>query len=57
MKNRLIISAIHLKSYLVPDRENFISRYEAILSITQFIASMTDSYAVDLFRKIKGVTL
>jgi len=43
--------------YLAPGRENFTSRYESLLSITQFIASMTDSYAVDLFRKIKGVTL
>ncbi|MCK5330300.1 MAG: dNTP triphosphohydrolase [Candidatus Marinimicrobia bacterium] len=43
--------------YLAPGRKNFKDRYEGLLSITQFIASMTDSYAVELFRKMKGVTL
>ncbi len=43
--------------YLAPGRDNFGDRYQALLTITQFVAGMTDSYAVELFRKIRGVSL
>jgi dGTP triphosphohydrolase len=29
--------------------------YEAILNIVQFIAGMTDTFAIDTFRTIKGI--
>src|SRR5215831_3739027 len=31
--------------------------YERVLQITDFVSGMTDSYAVSLFRKIKGISL
>lgn len=33
------------------------SDYETILAITDFISGMTDSYAISLYRKIKGIHL
>ncbi len=56
MRSKKIRSLIP-DQYLAPGRKNFDDKYESILSIVQFISSMTDSYAVDLYRKIKGVTL
>jgi dGTPase len=31
--------------------------YQKILLVTQFVAGMTDTYAIDLFRTIKGISL
>ena len=32
-------------------------RYERLLKVVDFVAGMTDSYAVDLYRKLKGIDL
>ncbi len=55
-RNRKIRSLIP-DQYLAPGRNNFSGNYEGLLSVVQFISGMTDSYAVDIYRKIKGVTL
>jgi dGTPase len=31
--------------------------YTRLLKITDFVSGMTDSYAISLFRKIKGISL
>jgi len=31
--------------------------YKRLLKITDFVSGMTDSYAVSLFRKLKGISL
>jgi dGTPase len=41
-----------LKNYEAPDQW-----YEAILHIVQFIAGMTDTFAIDTYRAIKGIKL
>ena len=33
------------------------SAYERALRVTDYIASMTDSYAVTLYRRLKGISL
>jgi dGTPase len=43
--------------YLLPDGLPPDDAYERILSVCGFIAGMTDSYAVSLFRKLKGIEL
>ena len=32
-------------------------RYQRLLGITDFVAGMTDSYAVSLYKKITGISL
>jgi len=52
-KNRAIIN-------LLPNRittAKIDDLYKRLLSITDFVSGMTDSFAVSLFRKIKGISL
>ena len=42
-----------LHSPLTPNPD----QYERVLQITDFVSGMTDSYAVSLFRKIRGISL
>ncbi len=52
-KNRAIIN-------LLPKRITTAKNYDLyvrLLSITDFVSGMTDSFAVSLFRKIKGISL
>jgi len=49
--------------YLIPEQFLGYSRqphpdlYRRVLAITDFVAGMTDSYAVTLFKKITGISL
>jgi len=43
--------------FLGQDRKPIEDPYERLLSIIDFVAGMTDSYALDLFRKLRGVSL
>ncbi len=55
-KSRLLV-------YLIPEqfvgtkREPKIDLYQRVLRMTDFIAGMTDSYAVSLYKKITGISL
>jgi dGTPase len=43
---------------IVPDGfEGVRSRYEALLRVTDFVSGMTDRYALDLYRKLKGISV
>ncbi len=43
--------------FLGPDNKPDDDLYVRLLKITDFVSGMTDSYAVSLFRKIKGISL
>lgn len=43
--------------YLDAGRRRFTDRYLGILNIALFVASMTDTRAIELFRKFKGISL
>jgi dGTPase len=51
-QNRILLELIP-KQFLY-SKDNF---YEKILSVIGFVAGMTDSYAISLYRKIKGISL
>jgi dGTPase len=44
-------------AYLDADRQRFEDPYLNLLSITMFIASMTDQHAITLFRELNGISL
>lgn len=45
-------------SRLMPDHlERARCRYDGLLCVTDFISSMTDRYALDLYRKLKGISV
>jgi len=44
-------------SYLGPGRQPDPSPYRRVLGVTDFIAGMTDSHAVSLYKKITGISL
>lgn len=52
-KNRAVISL--LPKRITTDRNDDL--YTRLLKITDFVSGMTDSFAVSLFRKIKGISL
>jgi dGTPase len=41
------------KQYLNPE----LSKYDKIMNIIQFVSGMTDTFALDTFRAIKGISL
>ncbi len=43
--------------YLDVNREPFKDGYEQVMSITEFVAGMTDTFAIDTYRVIKGISL
>lgn len=43
--------------FLNNKKENFRDPYEKIIHAVAYVASMTDTYAIDLFRKIYGISL
>lgn len=55
-KSRMLIYLIP-EQYVGPRREPHANLYQRILGITDFISSMTDSYAVTLFKKMTGISL
>ncbi|MFZ2322236.1 MAG: deoxyguanosinetriphosphate triphosphohydrolase [Ignavibacteriaceae bacterium] len=54
-KNRAIINLIP-KRFLYAEKENP-ELYHRLLRIIDFVSGMTDSYAVSIYRKIKGISL
>jgi dGTPase len=55
-KSRTILQLVS-KHYLYSDRTPFPRPYDSIMAICEYVASMTDNYAVDLFRKLRGISL
>ncbi|MEM7712226.1 MAG: deoxyguanosinetriphosphate triphosphohydrolase [Cyanobacteria bacterium P01_A01_bin.68] len=49
-----ILKQIIPQQYLFSESENL---YDKILQVTDFISGMTDSYAKNLFKKLKGISL
>ncbi len=45
------------REYLDENREPFSDRYQTIMNITEFISGMTDTYAIDTYRVLKGISL
>ena len=45
------------EEFIGPDRKPHPDPYERILLAVDFVAGMTDTFALDLFRKIRGVTI
>jgi dGTPase len=43
--------------YLQVDRDDREYQYKLILNITMYVGGMTDSYAVETYRKISGISL
>lgn len=44
-------------SYLAPDHTPHATVYDNLLAATEFVASMTDEYAIDLYRTLTGTQL
>ena len=44
---------------LIPDqyRGNHATTYEKVQAVVDFVSGMTDLYALDLYRKIKGINI
>ena len=55
-KNKTIIKLLP-KQFLGDDGKPDDDIYTRLLKITDFVSGMTDSYAVSLFRRIKGISL
>ncbi|WP_196601811.1 deoxyguanosinetriphosphate triphosphohydrolase [Gloeocapsopsis dulcis] len=52
------LSKSYLTKKLLPNfKDNDEKLYQKILQVTDYISGMTDSYAVSLFKKIKGISL
>lgn len=51
------LSKSYLIKKLIPNFQEQADIYTRILQVTDYIAGMTDSYAVSLFKKIKGISL
>ena len=43
--------------YLDPPDSKPLEPYDRIMRITQFLAEMTDTYAINTYRSIKGISL
>lgn len=54
-KNRTLVNLLPKKIFQYANPETEI--YERLLMVIDFISGMTDSFAVSLFRKIKGISL
>jgi dGTPase len=55
-KNKNLLKLIP-NQFLQNDRKPHDDPYTRLLNITDFVSGMTDSYAVSLFRKIRGISL
>lgn len=54
-KNRAIINLIPKRFFY--EEQNSFELYQRLLRIIDFVSGMTDSYAVSIYRKIKGISL
>ncbi len=55
-KSRMLIHLIP-EQFTGPSRQPAADLYQRVLAITDFVAGMTDSYAVTLFKKLTGISL
>ncbi len=55
-KSRMLIHLIP-EQFTGPGRQPVADLYRRVLAITDFVAGMTDSYAVALFKKLTGISL
>ncbi len=55
-KSRMLVHLIP-EQFAGPGREPVADPYRRVLAITDFVSSMTDSYAVTLFKKLTGISL
>ncbi|WP_168192363.1 deoxyguanosinetriphosphate triphosphohydrolase [Chroococcidiopsis sp. TS-821] len=51
------LSKSYLTKKLLPNFKDTEQLYSKVLQVTDYISGMTDSYAVSLFKKIKGISL
>jgi len=52
-----LLSQLIPDRYLARGRMPFADTYECIINITELIAGMTDTRAIDAYRKLKGISL
>jgi len=45
------------EQYLDNERQPFEDKYETLVSVAQFVSSMTDTHAIDTYRIIKGISM
>ena len=55
-RNRTILNLLPIE-FRVPTSEVQIDVYDRLQMIIDFVSGMTDSFAVSLFRKLKGISL
>jgi dGTPase len=55
-KSRMLVHLIP-EQFIGPGRQPAADLYRRVLAITDFVAGMTDSYAVALFKKLTGMSL
>ncbi len=55
-RSRMLIHLIP-EQFVGPEREPVADLYQRVLRITDFVSGMTDSYAVNLYKKITGISL
>ncbi|PJA97689.1 MAG: deoxyguanosinetriphosphate triphosphohydrolase [Ignavibacteriales bacterium CG_4_9_14_3_um_filter_30_11] len=55
-KNKSIIQLLP-RQFFEKDERNEEELYERLLKVTDYISGMTDSFAISLFRRIKGISL
>lgn len=51
------LSKSYLSKKLIPNFREDVDIYAKVLQVTDYIAGMTDSFAVSLFKKIRGISL
>ena len=52
-KIRSLISA----QFLDKEKKPFSDKYQTIMNITEYISCMTDTFAIDTYRILKGISL
>ncbi|MGC3990551.1 MAG: deoxyguanosinetriphosphate triphosphohydrolase [Chthoniobacteraceae bacterium] len=55
-KSKKLLSLVP-SQFLNPDRSPSRDTYERIMKMTDFVSGMTDSYAVSLYQKVRGISL
>ncbi len=56
-KHSMLLRELIPARYLDRDRQLFEDRYTNIMNIAELVAGMTDTFAIDTYRKIKGISL
>ncbi|MFQ5651509.1 MAG: dGTP triphosphohydrolase [bacterium] len=56
-KHSQLVAHLIPDKYLDKNRTPFADKYLSIINITEFVAGMTDTFAIDTYRKLKGISL